>query len=54
VRIHHILNKLYKHFGVGLALEMIALVGKLFLERKIILYDAVVDNGELVILRICR
>ena len=50
VRIHHILNKLYKHFGVGLALEMIALVGKLFLERKIILYDAVVDNGELVIL----
>ena len=54
VRVHDILEELYQHLGVGLAAEMVAEVGKLLLQGEVVLYDAVVYDGEPAVLRHVR
>ena len=50
--IHYVLDELDDHLGVGLALEMIAQLQEFLLEREIVLDDAVVDKGQVTVLRI--
>ena len=48
--VHHILDELDDDLGVGLGAEVVAQLGELFLQREVVLYDAVVDEGEIVVL----
>ena len=50
----NILYELYQHFRIGIALEMNTFRHQLFLDVGIILDDTVVDDGQVVALRIVR
>ena len=48
--VHHVLDHLDHDFRVRLALEMVALTGQFRLERLVVFDDAVVDQGQVVVL----
>ena len=51
---HDILHELYQHLGIGVAFELDALVLEFQLNVSIILNNSVVDNGQIMALRIVR
>ena len=51
VGVHHVLDELDYNLGVGLAGEVVAEARELGAQRKIVLDDAVVDDGEPAVLR---
>ena len=54
VRVHHILHQLYDHLGVRLTVEMITLVHQFHLKGLVILYDAVMNQCQVLMFRIMR
>ena len=51
---HDIFHELHEHFGVGIALEVNAFVRELGLDVGIVLYDSVMDNGQVLRLGVVR
>ena len=51
---HNILHELYQHLGIGVAFELDALGLEFLLYVRIILNDSIVDNGQIMALRIVR
>ena len=50
----HVFNKLHKHFGVCVALELISTLYQVFFDYSVILYDSVMDYRKRLRLRIVR
>ena len=54
VRVHHILDQLDDHFRVGIAVEMVPFVDQLLLQSLVILDNTVVNQSQVLVLRIMR